>query len=224
MKLRIMDVELNLETTQQLRPVLENYFQSTQLHTICEVSMRMLMMARREEEIKNILNGYDLSLPGEVEILLQGNVKELKLAKEIKDNSFFTEFMNLIVGQKRKLYLLGETEYQINELKQYIYKKYPEALICGEGWLNDGKELFALINEINIQTPDAILSVIPSPDQEYFVRDRRNMLDTKVWYGLNGNYRINSPTRRIGALLKNFVQRLSFKEFIARYHKEKEEK
>ena len=223
-KIEVMGVGLNIETYQELSPVLEQYFKDSQLHTICAVSMRMLMMAQKDCSIKETLNRCDLALPGEVEILAQGNVKEAKLVKEIKENLFFKNFIEWLIEQDKKLYLIGETDFQVTELKHYLLKQYPEAAVCGTGALADGKELYALMNEINVLAPDVILSVIPSPNQENFVDDRRSMLDAKVFYGLNGNYRLNSATRMLGAKFRAFVQKLSYKELVARYHKEHEEK
>ena len=70
-KLEVMGVGLNFETYQDLSPALEQYFKDSQLHTICAVSMRMLMMAQNDPDVKTTMNRYDLALPGEVEILTQ---------------------------------------------------------------------------------------------------------------------------------------------------------
>ena len=223
-KLEVMGVGLNMETYKELFPFLEQYFKDSQLHTICAISRRMLMMAQKDQDIKAVLNQYDLALPGEVGILAQANVKEGKIVKEIKENLFFKSFIEWMIETEKRLYLLGETDFQVIDLKNYILKQYPKAMISGVGFLADGKEVFALMNEINVLAPDVILSVIPSPNQEIFVKDRRSMLDAKLFYGMNGNYRLNTATRRIGEKFRSFVHSFSFKELVARYHKEYGEK
>ncbi len=223
-KIKIMNVGLNFASVSDLLPVVDTFFQTPELNTICAISMRMIMMAQKEGNINEVLNGYDLALPGEEEILHHGNIKEARLSQEIKENLFFKEFMKRVESGEKKVYLLGDTEYQVNELKNYILKEYPQTFVAGQGFLTGGKDVFALINEINILTPDVILSVIPSPQQEWFVRERKNMLDGKIWYGLNGNYRLNTAVRMVSARMETFVRKLSFKNLMERYHKEQEEK
>lgn len=218
-KLKIMDVQLNMETVHDILPVIDGYLKSNHLNTISAISMRMLMMAQKDKNIKDIINSYDLALPGEIEILQHGNIRENILYREIKENYFFHQFMNLVDREQRTVYLLGETEYQMRELENYILKEHTSVNIVGGGQLSDGKEVAALINEINIMAPDVILSVIPSPNQEWFIRDRRNMIDAKIWYGLNGEYRLNTTSRMLHARAQTFIRKLSFKNIMASYHK-----
>lgn len=219
-----MNVDLNLETFKEMLPTIREYFGTRQLNTIGAISMRMLMMAQKDENMKEVLNGYDIALPGEIEILQHGNIRDNDLYHEIKSNVFFHSFMDLLVEENKSVYLLGETEFQMQELRNFVIKEFADVQIAGAGYLNDGKEITALINEINILAPDAILSVIPSPNQEWFLRDRRGMLDAKIWYGLNGQYRLNSPSRMLRARAQAFMHKLSFRGFMESYHKENEEK
>lgn len=219
-ELKIMGVQLNMDEAEQVVDTLSSYLKNSQLHTVCAVSMRMIIMAQKDEGIKEILNSYDLALPGEVEILEHANVKSIKLMREIKENFLFKKLMLLTVDEKRSVYLLAENQYQMQELQDYMNREHANVNVVGAGCLNSGKEVAALINEINILSPDVILSVIPSPGQERFIAERKNMLDARIWYGLNGEYRLTSPTRMVGARIHAFLHLISFKNFMARYHKD----
>jgi N-acetylglucosaminyldiphosphoundecaprenol N-acetyl-beta-D-mannosaminyltransferase len=42
----------------------------------------------------------------------------------------------------------------------------------------------AVVNEINASTPDALLCILPSPQQESFLTDNRDKISAKLWYGV----------------------------------------
>lgn len=51
-----------------------------------------------------------------------------------------------------------------------------------------------MVNEINALTPDMILSVLPSPDQEHFLMENCEKLSAGLWYGI-GSWDLQSAGR-----------------------------
>lgn len=223
-KMKVMNVELNLETTDDLLALADTYFDTPGLQLIGAVSMRMLMLAQKDGGFADILNHYDIALPGETVILQQGNIKEPALYKEINDNEFFEGFVDLLIRKQKRVFLLGETQYQMKELSEYFRKNYGEVLVVGMGCLTDGKEVSMLVNEINIQAPDVIFSVIPSPAQERFIWERRRMLDAGIWFGMNNQYQLTTATKRVHWKITGLLHQMKVWSDMFRNHKEKPQK
>ena len=48
-------------------------------------------------------------------------------------------------------------------------------------------EAESLVNAINSETVDVILSLLPSPTQEKFLLDNKDKLSANLWYGIGDN-------------------------------------
>jgi N-acetylglucosaminyldiphosphoundecaprenol N-acetyl-beta-D-mannosaminyltransferase len=80
--------------------------------------------------------------------------------------------------------LLGDTEQNTVSAKEWILQQFPHMNITDVEILdNCTGELDNLINEINAKTQDVVVSLLPSPMQEYFFLDYREKLSAALWYG-----------------------------------------
>ena len=67
-----------------------------------------------------------------------------------------------------------------------------------------------LVNEINIVSPDAIASFLPSPSQEKFLLHNREKLLMNLWYGIGNNKFMGKKHGFIGKIRKMLdVKRLT---------------
>lgn len=223
-QIEVMGVALNDDCVWEMLPVVDTYLNNSEMNFLVAVSMRMLVMAQQDPQIREILQSFDVALPGEVGILAQAGNTNNQLKREIEDNSFFGEFMRMVQKQEKTVYLLGETSMQCSELGIFIKRYYGQTRVVGECALNDWQDVAEVINRINIAAPDVILSVIPSPRQELFIHQQKSMLHAKVWYGLNDTYKLRSGARALRAKASSILHHLNFKQLMANYNKEKQVK
>ena len=117
---------------------------------------------------------------------------------------------------------MGETEEEIVLAKSFIKEEFPRVIICKTLALENCKgDEDAVVNEINAEAVDVIISVLSSPRQEYFLADHKDKLSARIWYGV-GDGKFVKPKGRIA---KNFIKRFRVKklmQYIRRYEKEKE--
>ena len=67
-----------------------------------------------------------------------------------------------------------------------------------------GRSEEEIINEINSLEPDCILSVLPSPKQEEFIKDNKSYINARVWMGCGEVFGVVSSKSRKRNLLNFF--------------------
>ncbi|MCI9080857.1 MAG: glycosyltransferase [Lachnospiraceae bacterium] len=221
-KVEILGMSLNSFMVQESMLQLEEYWNKTIMSTIENISMETLVKAHGDEELKNCIENLDLSVICDKEILKAAGVASRQWVQEITENKFFKEFMRRTVNGERHVYLLGETQQQVELMQDFLEKAYLNIEITGGYALSECTgDYDAVINEINIEAPDVILSVLPTPVQEYFLKEHKEKLNAKVWYGL-GQY---APDKKGVSEMADFARKLLQKgimhSILLRYHKNK---
>lgn len=189
-----------------------------------EVNMRSLFFAREDEEVKRIIESVDIPVITDAGILDVAGEQSLPRKYEIEENAFFYQLLKRIERNDKRVFLLGDVEKEIILAKEYIEEEFPEVHIVGEVSLEmctGGEE--SVINEINFEAPDVIISVLPSPMQEHFLACHRDKLSANIWYGVGSGKFERQRHRLTTALVKLFrVKKLM--NYIKKYEKQEESK
>lgn len=111
---------------------------------------------------------------------------------------FFVEFLRKVVRLEKRVFIIGDKESAIVMVQDFLKKYYEELNIVGVIALeqNNG-DTANVINAINAEAPDVILSVLPSPLQENFLEEQNDKLCAKVWFGFGTSYRKRSGLMKI---------------------------
>ena len=153
--------------------------------TIEEVHMKTILLAKEDESVKDALESLDITVVAETGILdAVGQATMLRKA-EIERREFFFQFMKILERNGYTVYVLGDDMNEVESAQTYIADSFPRMKVIGTQVLDSvmGAE-DKVINDINMLAPDMILSVLPSPTQERFLQKYKNMLLTKIWYGV----------------------------------------
>ena len=96
-------------------------------------------------------------------------------------------------------------------LRNFCLDYLTEREYLGKGVLDDSPGCSEnLVNEINIVSPDAIASFLPSPSQEKFLLHNREKLLMNLWYGIGNNKFMGKKHGFIGKIRKMLdVKRLT---------------
>ena len=122
------------------------------------------------------------------------------------------------------MYLFGETKQQLEQLERFLKTDYPRLRIAGKFAMEECLGDFdGVVNEINIATPDVIFSILPTPEQEYFLMENRGKINAKIWYGLGGAYARAQGVSYLAAMAKKMVHKGMLRSMLSKYNRKKEE-
>lgn len=221
-KIDILGMQLDDYTVREAIHRVEAFPDDNFLKSIENISMQMLMETEHDPVLKEVISSLDLAVIGEKEILEVAGAKTMQRMKETEGNDFFFEFMKRIERNRKRIFLLGETEEKTEKIKQQLLEEYPKLLLEGEYALeNCVGNLEAVINDLNAANPDIVLSVLPAPKQEHFFWEHKDKISAKIWYGLgeNGIGKKSGMKKKF----KSLLHRGRLKSSIEKYEKKMEE-
>lgn len=197
-KIEIMGVEIDNYSVRESLLLADAYLNNNVMNTIEYVTMEAINKASKDSHYKEQLEKIDLLLPGEKEMLDVYGMKDSQRKKEIGDNLFFVEFLRKVARLGKRVYIIGDKENSVSMLRDFLRTYYEDLLVVGSIALeqNNG-EIANVINGINAEASDVILSVLPSPLQENFLEEQNDKLCAKVWFGFGTSYRKRSGITKI---------------------------
>ena len=191
----VAGIELDNYTVRETIMNVEKNMSDSGFHTIEEVNMDMLIQAESDEVIREALASVEHTVIAEREILEAVGADSYQRKHEIDHHDFFYEMMKRIERNHKTIFVVGEKAEHTQQMCNRIMELYAKCNVIGAEALEEcSGNLDALINEINSQTPDVIISVIPSPMQEHFLMENREKLSAGLWYGM-GTMELEEPKR-----------------------------
>lgn len=214
---------LDNDTVAEAMVRVEEFLNSTMMNTIEAISMDMLVKTQEDDRLKACIEHLDLTVISDKEILKAAGEISRQRIQETVNNDFFKEFAKRVSGNRRAVFLLGETEEQLDALREFLAEHYSGIQVAGCFGLADCPgDYDMVINEINIAEPDVIMSVLTSPEQEYFLQDNREKLNAKIWYGLGEVYSDRKVVSEVAGFARKLIQKGVMHSMISRYNKKEE--
>lgn len=222
-KIDILGVRLDNYTVREAIMQVETYLTNDVLNTIESISMQMLMDSENDLVLKEVIDSLDLAVLGEKEIMQAAGIESMQRIKETEENDFFFEFFKRIERNKKSIFLLGETEESIHQMKEQLQQQFPKMVVAGEYAVEKCVgNLETVINEMNATTPDVIVSILPSPMQEHFFWEHKEKMCANIWYGI-GN--LGMKRKQYGFLerIRSVIRRGRLKNSMNKYKKKQYE-
>lgn len=211
-KINIFDVEIPCITAKEAMIRAMDYMEQESLNTIELLSMKMLLGGQEDTQWKEQLNGSSMILPVSVEILEAAQVKDSTLLRETDDKLFLRMFMKYMQKNHKKLFLLAESEEELEKAEELLNRRNRGIQIIGKAVLKqDGEQIQNVINAINGTETDCILSVLPSPFQEQFIQRNKALLNARVWLGCGTTLRQIFDDMRLNIRIRHFVMKRLFR-------------
>lgn len=216
-KIDILGIQLDNYTVREAVMQVENYLTNDLLNTIECISTQMLMDSEKDPVLKEVMDSLDLAIIGEKEIMQAAGIGTMQRIKETEENDFFVEFFKRIERNKKSVFLLGETEEKIAQMRTQLQQQFPKLLIVGEYAVrNCVGNLEAVINEMNATTPDVIVSILPTPMQEHFFWEHKEKISANIWYGI-GELGMRKKQHGFVEMFQSFVCRGRLKNSMNKY-------
>jgi len=215
--------------------ILDRFLHTGALNTILYISAKMLVGAGISAEQKKWIENIDLIRWSDPEILEQAGLKERGRVHEIEAHEFIREFLKRLAHYNDPVYLLTESQEELERLQKDLLQLKPDLQIIGGGFdktkpetqfkeisiqTDDGKTA-ELINEINRLAPTAIISRMSFEHQERLMTEKRNYLNAEVWLALNYQMILNDETFAPVKKLQNKWYFHAFSRLIMKYNHKK---
>lgn len=197
----------------------EEFLESGPLNTMCFLNKELLMKAKDDVSLRNAVQSMDVLLVGNTDILLAGGIATGSRKKEVKENFLMRELLKRLAKEKRKIFLLGESDQALVELRTKLLD-IDSGLTFFGSFAFDGPEVseLAIINEINSVVPDVIISLLPSPKQELLMSRNAGMINARLWLSLQQEVLEVKKGQGIGrSFILDFIDRYIFKKTVERF-------
>ena len=201
---------------------IEHYLASDGLHAVETVSMKTVVTAGEDEQVRQCLENMDLVVPSDKEILMELGVTSRKWLDEAREHRFASEALRGVIRAKYSVYLLCETRTQMDTLCKFLRNSFGNVpYVCGDAvWEEAGEDVEQIVNEINAVSPQMFFSMLSTPRQEKFLAEHRQMLNAHLWFGVGSeNTFVNGKKKSVG-ICKKLLARHKMKRQIQSYESE----
>ena len=184
-ELTVAGIKLNSYTALENLTKIGNKLDNHVFTTVEEIYMRTLLLAKEDETVREVVEALDVTVIAENGVWDAVGENTSLRRREIEKREFFFQLMRILERNKYSIFVLGEDSQEIAQTCEYIAGEFPRLKVAGRIALSEcnGTEE-DIINDINTIAPDVIVSVLPSPMQEYFLANHKSMLSTRLWYGI----------------------------------------
>ena len=182
--------------------------------TIEEVYMKTILLAKKDESVKETLESVDVAVIAETGILDAVGQSTIFRRAEIERREFFFQLMKILERNGHTVCILGDDLKEVEMAGQYIAEEFPRMKVVGVQVLDEVSDTEdKVVNDINTLAPDVILSVLPSPKQELFLKEYKRMLLAKIWYGV-GAQKIAGGRLTFSAKIMKFLRKYTLKRYV----------
>ena len=222
-KMNVLDVRLDNYTAKDAMKAVTEFLQTELMSTIEIVTVDSLMCVSQTPGLKEDIEALDLVLAGDAAILEAAGVSEKKKLQEAQNRVFLKMFLRYLHKNKMKVFVLGETEEEGQQLRAYIEEELAGIQLAGFAVVPEDESADDQItNVINGTEADCILACMNSPKKEQFIRRVRQVLNVKLWLGMGRGMISVSGMGGWKEKLMEFVERMLMKREAEKIKKRKE--
>jgi len=206
-KIDILGIKINSENKKEILNNLENSFNFDKKFYITTPNPEIILKALKNDKYKNILNNSYISIPDGIGLIIASKLlyKENYLKERISGSDFIYDLLKICEKKNKKVFLLGgNTEDQLNKVKENLLNKFNNLIISGKSLgynknnlvLGENYNLIDienktnnLIEQINCSKSDVILIAFGAPKQELWIYENINKLNNiKIAIGIGGTF------------------------------------
>ena len=210
-KIDIAEIQLDNYTTREMLIRIDRCIAEKRYTTIEEVNMKTLELVASDEEVKQALELFDYTVIADEGILKAASADTLQRRHEIEEHDFFYELFKRLDRNHKTVFVLGDSQAAVDEAEEFLKELFDRLEIVGKGVFDEANGTDeGVVNEINIATPEVVLSFLPSPVQEKFFFRNKDKISTILWYGIGSGKFLAKRTGIIGKIRKMLdVRRLT---------------
>lgn len=194
-KVKIFGVEIFNITNEECENILRKFLNTTKLNRIYTPNTEIVMAARRDEKLKDLVNSADLVLCDGIGLIYASKMRKKPLKERVTGFDTSIKLLELADEKKLNLYFLGGKEGVAKDAKEKVEEKYKNLKVVGyhNGYFaskidnkTDTSEEQKIIEEINQKNVDIIFVGFGFPRQEKWIDANKDYLKAKVIIGNGG--------------------------------------
>lgn len=227
-KINLFGMNLTDYSLRESISITDRFLGSGSLNTVLFISAKMLVGAGISSEQKTWIEDVDLIIWSDAEIIKQAGVKAKERIHEVENQEYIKEVLKRLGRGKKPLYLLAESEEELEKLKADLLYLREDLKIVGGGAVDtewDGWEDEA--NRMNSLASAAIISRMEFTRQEKLMSDMKRFLNADIWLALNNQMILKDQGRFSFKKIWDRWYRLLFRKQLQSYNQtenqEKEE-
>ena len=169
-KISVLDISIDNFTAKEAMQEALAYMESDLVSVIELVTIESLMELGTEAELKEEIENFDLILAGNKTILEAAEITDHKCLRETQDKTFLKMFLRYLARKHKRVYLLVESEEEGQKMFGHFEEYYRGTQIVGMAKVSaKNRADDMLINAINGEEVDCVLSALSSPLQEVWL-------------------------------------------------------
>lgn len=187
----------------------EQFLSDTEPHMIFTPNPEILMSARNDSELHQMLSEADLLTPDGIGVVYASRILGDPIPERVSGFDVACALLERIKNGEHTLYLLGGKPGVAEQAAENLIKKYPALHIVGthDGYFSDAD---AVVAEISALAPDLLFVCLGSPKQERFAVTYRDRLNAKLMMGIGGSLDVFAGTVKRAPM---FFQRFGLEWF-----------
>lgn len=190
---------------------IDNLIQNNVKSMVVTPNSEMIVLARKDQELADVLNKADLSVPDGAGVVLASKLLNNPVPERVAGFDLMKETFKLANKRGYSIYLLGGEPGVVDLASKKILEDYPELKIIGthHGFLAGGleEEVFAELNKIK---PDILYVGMGVPLQEKFLNKNLDKIDVKLAMAIGGSFDVLAEKVKRAPL---WMQRLNLEWF-----------
>ena len=193
-KVKIFGVEIFDISNDDCENILRDFLKSDKLNKIYTPNTEIVMAAKRDENLKDLINSGDLVLADGIGLIHASKMRKKPLKERVTGFDTSIKLLELADEMGLNLYFLGGKEGVAKDAASAVNKKYKNANVVGyhNGYFNsriDGensKEEKKIIEEINDKDVDIVFVGFGFPRQEKWIDEFKDEIKAKIIIGNGG--------------------------------------
>jgi len=186
-KVDILDVNVASLTMEEAVTVVEKYIDEKAGALVATANAEMIMMANKDQELKQILNEADLVVPDGAGTVWAAHQMGVAMPERVAGYDLAQQLMARAPKRGARIFFFGSAPGVGEKAKAKAEADYPGIQIVGvrDGYFKaeDEKEIIA---QIKAAKPDLLLAALGVPKQEKWLKRHLTELDVPVAIGVGG--------------------------------------
>lgn len=194
-KIDIMGTRINNVTMDETVKVCEKKIANDEQFVVYTPNTEFVMMAKNDEEFKDLLNKSDLNIPDGIGLIYAAKIKKHPLKEKVAGYDLTVNLIKLANEKGLKIYFVGGKPGVAEKAAQNIKKDYPNVNIVGvsDGYfkgthlgMQGHEEEKKIIDDINDKAPDMLFVGFGAKKQEQWIEYNKNLINAKIIVGNGG--------------------------------------
>jgi len=224
-KINLLGMNLTDYSLREAIGITDRFLGSGSLNTILFVSAKALVGAGVSAEQQEWIREADLIIWSDAEIVKQAGIKAKERIHEVENQDYIKEELKRLGRGKKPLYLLAESEEEVEKLEFDLKLLREDVNIVGSGIAGSRQEEWEdEANRINALAPAAVISRMQFERQARLIEGMRKILNADIWLALDPQMIIGG---RKAPFLRNLLSKWYhhlFQKQLLEYHHANENK